>query len=77
MAGSTHWLHQETPPLPSPAARRSAEDVALMVDLCRQQRCELDLTWPGPAAAAAATAAATAAAAAARRARNYWVHATN
>ena len=53
MAGYTHWPRQETTPLPSPAARRSAEDVALVVDLCRQQRRELDLTWPGPAAAAA------------------------
>ena len=50
---------------PYPSAPRSAEDVAHVVDLCRQQRHELDLTWPGlglllPAAAAAATAAATA-----------------
>ena len=48
MAGYTRWPRQETTPLPSPAARRSAEDVALMVDLCQQQCCELDLTWPGP-----------------------------
>ena len=51
---STTWLDilvghaKKPPPLPSPAARRSAEDVALMVDLCQQQCCELDLTWPGP-----------------------------
>ena len=69
MAGYTHWPRQETAPLPSPAARRSAEDVALVVDLFRQQRHELDLTWPGPAAATAATVAT---AAAARQARNYW-----
>ena len=53
MAGYTHWSRRETTPLPSPAARGSAEDVGLVVDRCRQQRGELDLVWPGPAAAAA------------------------
>ena len=53
MAGHTHWSRRETTPLPSPAARGSAEDVGLVVDRCRQQRGELDLVWPRPAAAAA------------------------
>ena len=64
MAGYTLWSRQETAPShPLPTAARSAGDVAQVVDLCRQQRGELDLTWPGPALAVAAAAAAAAAAA--------------
>ena len=43
------WIYSMATPSihpPYPSAPRSAEDVAHVVDLRRQQRHELDLTWP-------------------------------